>query len=145
MCARLAGKRSDTTGPRRLAALGFALLIVGTGSLTLLLRPTIGLWALMPSLLVSGIGIGLVSAPLAGIATRSLEPSLVGAASGVFNTTRQLGGALGSAATGVLLQAELGTTPTTATQAALAFPVVMLVVGLVCCAVVRPAAAVHPA
>ncbi|MFF3014857.1 DHA2 family efflux MFS transporter permease subunit [Streptomyces sp. NPDC057939] len=144
LCARLAGKRSDTAGPRLLAALGFALLIVGTGSLTLLLGPGIGLWVLMPSLLVSGIGIGLVSAPLAGIATRSLEPSLVGAASGVFNTTRQLGGALGSAATGVLLQAGLGDTPTTATQAALAFPVLMLVVGLACCAAVRPTPPVRP-
>ncbi|MER5933880.1 DHA2 family efflux MFS transporter permease subunit [Streptomyces sp. NPDC002054] len=139
LCARLAGKWSDTTSPRTLAALGFALLIVGIGSLALLLYPGISLWALMPSLLVAGIGIGLVSAPLAGIATRTLEPSLVGAASGVFNTTRQLGGALGSAATGVLLQAHLGHTPTTATQAALAFPTAMLLIGLACCTVVRPA------
>lgn len=139
LCARLAGKRSDTVSPRLLAALGFLLLIVGVGSLTLLLRPGIGLGALMPPLLVTGVGIGLVSAPLAGIATRGLEPSLVGAASGVFNTTRQLGGALGSAATGGLLQAHLGNTPTSATQVALALPVVMLLVGLACCAVARPA------
>ncbi|MEU8773599.1 DHA2 family efflux MFS transporter permease subunit [Streptomyces sp. NPDC048606] len=139
LCARLAGKRSDTTSPRLLAALGFLLLIVGVGSLTLLLRPGIGLWTLMFPLLVTGVGIGLVSAPLAGIATRGLEPSLVGAASGVFNTTRQLGGALGSAATGALLQADLGNTPTSATQAALAFPVAMLLIGLACCAVARPA------
>lgn len=138
VCARLAGKRSDTTSARVLPATGFALLIVGIGSLAWLLRPGIGVWALMPSLLVSGIGIGLVSAPLAGIATRSLETSLVGSASGVFNTTRQLGGALGSAATGVILQAHLGSTPTAATQAALAFPVVALLVGLVCCAFFRP-------
>ncbi|MFJ4963336.1 DHA2 family efflux MFS transporter permease subunit [Streptomyces sp. NPDC088729] len=138
MCARLAGRRSDTVGPRLPAALGFALLILGIASLALLLNPDTGLWRLMPSLLVSGVGIGLVSAPLAGIATRTLEPSLVGAASGVFNTTRQLGGALGSAATGVLLQAHIGGDATTATQASLAFPVAMLVVGLACCAVVRP-------
>lgn len=145
LCARFAGKRSDTTSPRLLAAAGFALLIAGLGSLTWLLRPGISPWALMPSLLVSGIGIGLVSAPLAAIATRTLEPSLVGAASGVFNTTRQLGGALGSAATGVLLQAHLGSTSTTATQAALAFSVAMLVIGLGCCAIVRPAPAARTA
>ncbi|MFJ5646200.1 DHA2 family efflux MFS transporter permease subunit [Streptomyces sp. NPDC093223] len=139
LCARSAGKRSDSTSPLAPAALGFALLIVGTATLAWLLRPGIGLWALMPSLLVAGIGIGLVTAPLAGIATRTLEPSLVGAASGVFNTARQLGGAFGSAATGVLLQAHLGSTPTTAAQGALAFPVAMLLVGLACCAVVRPA------
>ncbi|MFJ4973427.1 DHA2 family efflux MFS transporter permease subunit [Streptomyces sp. NPDC088755] len=140
LCARLAGKWSDTTSPRALAALGFTLLIVGTSSLARLLHPGISLWTLTPSLLVTGTGVGLVSAPLAGIATRTLEPSLVGAASGVFNTTRQLGGALGSAATGVLLQAHLGNTPATAVQAALIFPVAALLVGLACCAVVRPAA-----
>ncbi|MFE6128305.1 hypothetical protein ACFQ6Q_08525 [Streptomyces sp. NPDC056437] len=70
-----------------------------------------------------------------------MEHSLVCAASGVFNATHHLGGALGSAATGALLQARLGHTPTTATQAALAFPVAALLVGLACCAVVRPAAA----
>ncbi|WP_420081912.1 hypothetical protein ACN6AT_33180 [Streptomyces sp. JL4002] len=78
-------------------------------------------------------------APLAGIATRTPEPALVGAASGVFNTTRQLGGGLGSPATGVLLKAHIGDTPTTATRAAPAFPVVMLLIGLACCAAVRPA------
>ncbi|MCX4781624.1 DHA2 family efflux MFS transporter permease subunit [Streptomyces sp. NBC_01264] len=140
LCARLAGKRSDTTSPQLLAALGFVLLIAGVGSLTWLLHPGIGPWTLMPPLLVTGIGIGLVSAPLAGIATRGLEPALIGAASGVFNTTRQLGGAFGSAVTGVLLQAQLGSTPTSATQAALAFPVAMLLVGLACCAAVRPVA-----
>ncbi len=140
LCARLAGKRSDTASPRALAALGFALLIAGTAALAWLLHPGISLWALMPSLLAAGAGVGLVSAPLAGIATRTLEPSLAGAASGVFNTTRQLGGAFGSAATGVLLQAHLGNTPTAATQAALAFPVAMLLIGLACCTVVGPAA-----
>jgi EmrB/QacA subfamily drug resistance transporter len=138
VCARLAGKHSDTASPRLIAATGFVLLTAGVASLVILLHPGLSLWALMPPLAVSGIGIGLVSAPLAGIATRDLEPSLVGAASGVFNTTRQLGGALGSAATGVLLQANLGSTATTATQAALAFPVLMLVAGLGCCAATRP-------
>ncbi|MFE8977620.1 DHA2 family efflux MFS transporter permease subunit [Streptomyces cyaneofuscatus] len=137
LSARWAGKRSDTTSPRMLAAIGFALLVTGIGALAFSLNPGMSLWALMPSLLVSGIGIGLVSAPLAGIATRTLEPSQVGAASGVFNTTRQLGGAIGSAATGVLLQAHIGSSSTTATRAALAFTAAALLAGLVGCSVVR--------
>ncbi|MFE5541791.1 DHA2 family efflux MFS transporter permease subunit [Streptomyces sp. NPDC056519] len=143
LSARLAGKRSDTTSPRLLAALGFLFMAAGIGSLTLLLHPGVGLWTLTPPLLVAGVGIGLVSAPLAGMATRGLEPSLIGAASGVFNSTRQLGAAFGSAAAGALLQAHLGNTPTSTTQAALAFPVAMLLIGLACCAVVRPAPAVQ--
>jgi hypothetical protein len=93
------------------------------------------LWLLLAPLTVAGVGIGAVSARLAGIATRDLPADLVGAASGVFNTTRQVGGAIGSAATGLLLQA--GHSTTTATQAALAFPIAMLIVGIGCCALVR--------
>ncbi|MFE5827722.1 DHA2 family efflux MFS transporter permease subunit [Streptomyces erythrochromogenes] len=143
LCSRRAGKQSDTTSPRLIAALGFLALIGGITSLVWLLSPGVTLGALTPPLLLSGIGIGLVSAPLAGIATRGLEPALVGSASGVFNTTRQLGGALGSAATGVLLQAHLGATATTATQAALIFPVVALSAGLACCGLVQPRQAAH--
>ncbi|MFF4369320.1 MFS transporter [Streptomyces sp. NPDC001594] len=133
--ARLAGKRAETTSPRALAATGFALLIAGVAALAGLLRPGQDLGVLMLPLLASGIGIGLASAPLAGIATRNLDASLTGAAAGVFNTARQLGGAFGSAASGVLLQTG---TATSATRVALAFPVAALVAGLGCCAFVRP-------
>ena len=143
ICARQAGQLSDTMSPRTLAAGGFAVLTLGIGSLVWLLHPGMNLWATMPSLLISGIGIGAVSAPLAGIATRTLDPSLVGSASGVFNTTRQLGGTLGSAATGVLLQAHIGADATSATRAALVFPVIMLILGLGCCAAMRPAIRAH--
>ncbi|RSS83586.1 MFS transporter [Streptomyces sp. WAC06614] len=140
LCARTAGTWSATTSPRALAAAGFLLLTAGTGALTWLLHPSVALGLLMLPLLAAGIGIGLASAPLAGIATRGLDPSLVGAASGVFNTSRQLGGAFGTAVTGALLQAHFGATATSATRAALAFPVAALLLGLVCCAFVRPSA-----
>ncbi|MDV6278185.1 MFS transporter [Rhodococcus erythropolis] len=143
ICARQAGRLSDTVSPRMLAAGGFGALALGIGSLVCLLHPGMSLWVMMPSLLISGIGIGAVSAPLAGVATRTLDPSLVGSASGVFNTARQLGGALGSAATGVLLQAHIGADATGATQAALAFPTFILVLGLACYAAIRPACREH--
>lgn len=139
LCARQAGRLSDSVSPRMLAAGGFGALALGIGSLVWLLHPGMSLWVMMPSLLISGAGIGAVSAPLAGVATRTLDQTLVGSASGVFNTTRQLGGALGSAATGVLLQAHVGADATSATQAALVFPIIMLVFGVGCCAGMRPA------
>jgi len=46
-------------------------------------------------------------APLQTVAMRNVEPRMAGAASGVINTTRQLGGVIGSAAVGALLQAQL--------------------------------------
>ncbi|MEU6084697.1 MFS transporter [Streptomyces sp. NPDC047108] len=136
VAARGAGRWSDRADPRLPAAAGFALLVAGTGSLVMLLRPGTSLWALLPSLLIAGAGIGLVSAPLARIATSTLEPGLVGVASGVFSTARQIGGAFGGAATGAVLQAAVGANTTSATRAALLFPVAMLLIGLACCALV---------
>ena len=46
-------------------------------------------------------------APLSSTATRNLPPRQAGAGSGVYNTTRQIGAVLGSAAIAVLIQARL--------------------------------------
>lgn len=137
VCASYAGRLSDSVGPVRLCSGGFLLLATGLVSLVWFLSPEMNLWSVTMPLLLCGIGIGAVSAPLAVIAARGLESSLVGAASGVFTTGRQLGGAVGGAGTGALLQARIGPTATSATQAALMFSVTMLLIGLGCCAAVR--------
>ncbi len=136
-CARAAGRASDRVNPALLAGVGFAVLAVSIAVLVALLEPGVSLWLLMAPMLVAGVGLGAVSAPIASIGIRTVPTELVGAASGVFNTTRQLGGAVGSAATGALLQAGIGPTTTTATQASLVFPIVMLGVGVGCCALMR--------
>ena len=56
---------------------------------------------------VAGLGMGLVFAPMATVAMRNISPSMGGAASGVFNSFRQLGGVIGSAVVGAILQAQL--------------------------------------
>jgi EmrB/QacA subfamily drug resistance transporter len=62
---------------------------------------------LLPGLIVAGFGLGMTFAPLQTIAMRNVQPRLAGAASGLINTTRQLGSVIGSAAVGALLQAQL--------------------------------------
>ena len=62
---------------------------------------------LLPGLIVAGVGLGMTFAPMQTIAMRNIEPQMAGAASGMINTTRQLGGVIGSAAVGALLQAQL--------------------------------------
>jgi len=56
---------------------------------------------------MAGVGTGFVFAPMSNIVMRSVEPALAGTGSGIFNTSRQVGGVLGSAAIGVLLQARI--------------------------------------
>ena len=55
----------------------------------------------------SGFANAGIWAPLRSTATRNLPPRQAGAGSGVYNTTRQIGAVLGSAAIAALIQARL--------------------------------------
>src|SRR5437762_10466618 len=57
--------------------------------------------------MLAGLGMGCVFAPMTTIAMRDVTPRETGAASGVFNTMRQLGAVVGSAVIGAVLQAQL--------------------------------------
>ena len=52
---------------------------------------------LLPGILLASVGMGLVFVPVTLIATSGLPPSDAGLASGMFNTSQQVGGALGLA------------------------------------------------
>jgi hypothetical protein len=53
---------------------------------------------------------GMTFAPMTTVAMRNISPRMAGAASGVLNTTRQVGAAVGSAVVGALLQNRLAIT-----------------------------------
>jgi EmrB/QacA subfamily drug resistance transporter len=105
--APFAGRLSDRLSGKYVAMFGFAALAGGVAWLAATIRVGVSVWYLVPALALCGLGIGCVFSPLANLATSTVRPRLMGAASGVFNTTRQVGGVLGSAAIGVLLQARL--------------------------------------
>jgi len=58
-------------------------------------------------LIVAGIGMGCIFAPMVTVAMRNIDPRVAGAASGVLNTIRQVGLVIGTAAVGALLQNRL--------------------------------------
>jgi len=58
-------------------------------------------------LIVAGIGMGCIFAPMVTVAMRNIDPRMAGAASGVLNTIRQVGLVIGTAAVGALLQNRL--------------------------------------
>jgi EmrB/QacA subfamily drug resistance transporter len=105
--APLAGRLSDRLSGKYVAMFGFAALAGGVVWLAMEIQVGTSAWRLVPALIVCGLGIGCVFSPLANLATSTVSLRQMGAASGVFNTTRQIGGVLGSAAIGVLLQARL--------------------------------------
>jgi hypothetical protein len=62
---------------------------------------------LLPGLIVAGIGMGGTWTPIYDLATRTLEPRLAGAASGVLSTIQELGAVLATALIGAVLQNRL--------------------------------------
>lgn len=108
--AAAASKLMPRYGPR-------PLMIAGTGAATLamgwlaFLSASSGYWlGVFPSMLVIGVGLGLVFVPLSSIALSGVEPSDAGVASALLNATQQVGGAVGVALLNTLYTASLTTT-----------------------------------
>lgn len=80
---------------------GTALCAVGCAGFALL-GVSYGPVALVPSLLLTGIGAGMVSPVLLSAAMRDADPGRAGTAAAVANTARQVGLALGTAVCGGL-------------------------------------------
>jgi EmrB/QacA subfamily drug resistance transporter len=90
--------------------LGGSLAIIAIGlALMELVSAGDGWTVLLPGFVVTGIGIGLANPTIAGAALRVVDPSRTGMASGISNTCRVGGLAVGVAALGVLLQHRIGT------------------------------------
>jgi predicted MFS family arabinose efflux permease len=95
--AGLASNLAPKVGVRIITVVG---LIVSIGGLLLLVRvPVDGNYAVdvLPSLLLTSLGMGAVFVPLTLVATTGLQNEDQGLASGLFNTSQQVGGALGLA------------------------------------------------
>ena len=63
---------------------------------------------LIPGLVISGIGMGLVIAPLPAIVLARVRPDHAAAASGVLSTAQQAGGSIGVAVIGAVFYSALG-------------------------------------
>jgi hypothetical protein len=77
------------------------------GWLALIAHPNSNWPSFLAPLIVAGLGLGCIFAPLITTAMRDIPPQLAGAASGVLNTVRQVGLVIGTAAVGALLSNRL--------------------------------------
>jgi MFS family permease len=105
--APVAGRMTDKFGGKYILMSGLLLFGFGMGWLALIATPTSSWQSFLAPLLVAGLGMGCVFAPLVTVAMRNVQPQLAGAASGVLNTIRQVGLVIGTATVGALLQNRL--------------------------------------
>ncbi|MCA1654924.1 MAG: MFS transporter, partial [Pseudonocardiaceae bacterium] len=105
--APFSGWLTDRFGGRYVLLAGLVLFAAGMGLLTAALRVDATWRDLAPSLVVFGVGMGVVFAPPGTMAMRDIPPQVTGAAAGVFTTCQRMGTMLGGALVGALLQARL--------------------------------------
>ncbi|MBO2452928.1 MFS transporter [Actinomadura barringtoniae] len=101
-----AGRLTDRMAPRPLILGGILLTLAGTAAFTQLGSGPAG-WLLLVSLVVRGVGLGVVMAPGMAAIYSAVEKHEVSRAAGAVNTLNRVGGALGTAILAVVLQGNL--------------------------------------
>ena len=107
--APFAGRLADRIGGKYLLMAGLALFGAGSAIVTGVATVTSTQLTFFLPWVLAGVGLGLVFAPMTTVAMRHIQPAMAGAASGVLNTTRQLGSVIGAATVGAVLQNQLAT------------------------------------
>jgi EmrB/QacA subfamily drug resistance transporter len=95
--AGLASRFAPTVGVRPVAIVGMVITMAGMFWLTFISADGSYLTDALGPLVLTSLGLGCVFVPLTLIATTGLENEDQGLASGLFNTSQQIGGALGLA------------------------------------------------
>jgi MFS family permease len=129
--APVAGKQVNRIGARPLVVAGLLLQAVGFGWIALIAGPGLTYPPLILPLMISGAGLSMAIPSAQSAVIGAVPMAAIGAASGTFNTVRQLGGAFGIAITTAVFTAQGGLgsaktfsegfAPAIATAAALAF------------------------
>ncbi|MFE6364834.1 DHA2 family efflux MFS transporter permease subunit [Streptomyces sp. NPDC057806] len=104
------GRLPVTLTPRAMVSAGSVLVAVATITLALLVDTEPRFWTLwLPTATVMGVGIGLATVGISSAAALSVAPQHFAAATGTVMAARQVGGALGIAATAVIIAEVAGT------------------------------------
>jgi MFS family permease len=105
--APFVGRFVQRNNPKFMAILGFTGMSAALFWLGSILTPDVQLWMILLPVSLLGLASAGIWAPVSLTATRNLPPSLAGAGSGVYNTTRQVGAVLGSSAIAAMMQSRL--------------------------------------
>ncbi|MGH2615232.1 MAG: DHA2 family efflux MFS transporter permease subunit [Thermomicrobiales bacterium] len=106
--APISGRLSDRIGSRWILTTGLTFVTLGLVLITNQVSTTTTWRPLLPALLVTGAGMGMTFAPMTAAAMSQVPPRISGSASGILNTSRNIGQLLGIAVLGSVLQSRLG-------------------------------------
>ena len=106
--APISGRLSDRIGARWILTVGLTLVTLGIALITMQVSTNTTWRPLLPALLVTGTGMGMTFAPMTAAAMSQVPPRISGSASGILNTSRNIGQLLGIAVLGSVLQSRLG-------------------------------------
>jgi EmrB/QacA subfamily drug resistance transporter len=107
--SQLTGHMSNAMGPRVIMTGGMACMGIGAILLAFVGADT-SAWLIAAALLIVGIGLGLNTSPVNGVAVAAVPPARSGTASGLLNTARMIGATMGIAILGALFAAFAGQT-----------------------------------
>jgi EmrB/QacA subfamily drug resistance transporter len=96
--AQIASKLVARTGPRPLIAIGAVLLAGGLLWLGTISPTSTYLGTLLPTMLITASGLGLIFVPITLTAVAGVAPTDAGIASAMLNVTQQIGGTIGLSA-----------------------------------------------
>lgn len=101
------GKLTNSHDPKPFAIVGLTLAAASMGFAAVITEPGISPnWMYLVSV-VYGVANSMMWGPLSMVATRNLESRLAGSGSSVYNTMRQMGAVVGSAAIAAMMSAQL--------------------------------------
>lgn len=126
------GRMSDRINPRVLSMIGFSFMLASIFGFVLVMRDGVPLWCILIPVALLGIGNGFVWSPNSSTSLRDVPLYHMGAASGVYNATRQVGSVVGAAVVGAAMQIGTAYTAFTTAMGNSLIPVVLvLVIGLI--------------
>lgn len=113
--APLAGRLSDRVGARWLMTGGLTCVALSLFVFSRLDADST-FWSLLPGTLLGGIGMASTMSPMTAAAMSAVPVNKAGVGSGMLNTFRQVGGALGVAVMGAIFASKADASPTATPQ-----------------------------
>lgn len=104
----LAGLLTDRIGGKPIVALGMVIMASGLGWYALIATPEVSYLSQVPAFILCGVGMAMFFAPTGAMVMGSVRPHEEGIASGVNNSLREVGGALGIAVLASVFAAQGG-------------------------------------